>query len=220
MKIEASYLTSAVSPKGFLRTDKPIIAVAGQSNVGKSSFINLLAGRAKLARTSNTPGRTRMVNYFDFGPFVLADLPGYGFAKAGKAEREKWGKLMEAFFAEQGVAHVFSLFDIRHAPTKEDLQMVKYLYFYAIPFTAVATKADKLSRMKVKERTRAVALAFGLGVDNVIATSGTSGLGKDTLLARIAQICASAPAAKDLCPAAAEEEDDGTEEGADAESEA
>lgn len=187
MKIEASYLTSAVSPKGFLRTDKPIIAVAGKSNVGKSSFINMLAGRAKLARTSNTPGRTRMVNYFDFGPFVLADLPGYGFAKAGKAEREKWGKLMEAFFAEQGVAHVFSLFDIRHAPTKEDLQMVKYLYFYAIPFTAVATKADKLAKTRVKPRAAELAAQLGIAAGDLVATSAQAGRGKDEALERAEQ---------------------------------
>lgn len=187
MKIEASYLTSAVSPKGFLRTDKPIIAVAGKSNVGKSSFINMLAGRAKLARTSNTPGRTRMVNYFDFGPFVLADLPGYGFAKACKAEREKWGKLMEAFFAEQGVAHVFSLFDIRHAPTKEDLQMVKYLYFYAIPFTAVATKADKLAKTRVKPRAAELAAQLGIAAGDLVATSAQTGRGKDEALERAEQ---------------------------------
>lgn len=109
MKItKAEFITSAASRAGFIRTDRPIVAVAGKSNVGKSSFINMLAQRNKLARTSNTPGRTRLVNYFDLGEFVLADLPGYGFAKAGKAEKEKWGKLMEDFFEESGISHVFS----------------------------------------------------------------------------------------------------------------
>lgn len=219
---DVKFLTSAARETQFLRPQKPMIAVCGKSNAGKSTLINMLAGRKNLAKTSAAPGRTRLVNYFDFGDFWLADLPGYGYAAVSKAEQAKWAKTLEAFFArKEDVRHVFLLSDVRRDPSADDAQMVEFLVYHNIPFTVVATKCDKLSRMKVKERTRAVALAFGLGVDNVIATSGTSGLGKDTLLARIAQICASAPAAKDLCPAAAEEEgDDGTEEGADAESEA
>lgn len=183
LKIEAKFVTSAASEKGFLYPDKPVIAVAGKSNVGKSSFINLLANRAKLARTSNTPGRTRLVNYFDFGPFMLADLPGYGFAQAGKAEKEKWGKLMESFFGSAGAAHVFSLFDIRHAPTKEDLQMVQYLYYYAIPFTAVATKADKLGKSRVKPRIAELAAQLGVAPGNIVAVSSETGRGRDDALA-------------------------------------
>ena len=91
MKIkQATFITSVASEKNFYHTDKPIIAVAGKSNVGKSSLINMLAGQKKLARTSVTPGRTRLINYFDFGDFVLADLPGYGFAKVSKEEKLKW----------------------------------------------------------------------------------------------------------------------------------
>ncbi|PWM70239.1 MAG: ribosome biogenesis GTP-binding protein YsxC [Bacillota bacterium] len=186
MKLTPVFVTSAADAKGFLQTDKPIIAVSGKSNVGKSSFINMLANQAKLARTSNTPGRTRLVNYFDFGPFVLADLPGYGFAQAGKAEKEKWGKLMERFF-ENGAAHVFSLFDIRHAPTKEDLQMVKYLYYYAIPFTAVATKSDKLGKSRVKPRIAELAAQLGVPAGNIVATSAETGKGRDDALARAEQ---------------------------------
>ena len=98
MKIKnATFITSVADSGKFYKTNKPIIAVAGKSNVGKSSVINMLAGNGKLARTSVTPGRTRLINYFDFGEFVLADLPGYGFAKVSKSEKDKWGKLMDDF---------------------------------------------------------------------------------------------------------------------------
>ena len=93
---EARFVTSASDRKGFVVPDKPLIAVCGKSNVGKSSFINMLAGRAKLARTSAEPGRTRLVNYFDFGEFLLADLPGYGYARVPKGEKLRWAKKSEA----------------------------------------------------------------------------------------------------------------------------
>ena len=189
MKItKAEFITSAASRAGVIRTDRPIVAVAGKSNVGKSSFINMLAQRNKLARTSNTPGRTRLVNYFDLGEFVLADLPGYGFAKAGKAEKEKWGKLMEDFFEESGISHVFSLLDIRHDPTREDMQMVQYLYHYAIPFTPVATKADKIGKSKVKPRIAEIAADIGVAAGNMIAVSSLTGKGREDVLDKIAHI--------------------------------
>ena len=110
---KAEFITSAASKAQFVKTDKPIIAVCGKSNVGKSSFINMLAGRKKLAKVSKEPGRTRLINYFDFGAFVLADLPGYGFARVSKEEKAKWAKLLDEFFAEREAAHVFALCDIR-----------------------------------------------------------------------------------------------------------
>ena len=98
----ASFITSAARPEQFIKKNKPTIAVVGKSNVGKSSFINALANMKKLAKTSDTPGRTRLVNYFDFGDFVLADLPGYGYAKVSKEEKDKWAVTMEKFFAFVG----------------------------------------------------------------------------------------------------------------------
>ena len=110
MKIKvAEFITSVASSDKFYKTDKPIIAVAGKSNVGKSSLINMLANRKKLAKTSVTPGRTRLINYFDFGDFVLADLPGYGFAKVSKEEKKKWGELLESFLATQKISLLLSL---------------------------------------------------------------------------------------------------------------
>ena len=185
----AKFLTSAARAEQFLRPQKPMIAVCGKSKAGKSTLINLLAGQKNLAKTSAAPGRTRLVNYFDFGEFWLADLPGYGYAVVSKAEQAKWAKTLEAFFArKEDVRHVFLLSDIRRDPSADDVQMVTFLVYHGIPFTVIATKSDKLSRMKVKERVRAVSNAFGLGADNVIAVSGTTGAGKDALLSRIGQI--------------------------------
>ena len=185
----AKFITSAARAEQFLRPEKPMIAVCGKSNAGKSTLINLLAGQRRLAKTSAAPGRTRLVNYFDFGGFLLADLPGYGYAAVSKEEQAKWAKTLDAFFARrEDVSHVFLLSDIRRDPSADDAQMVSFLVYHAIPFTVVATKSDKLSKMKVKERTRAVANAFGLGAGNVIPVSGLTGEGKDALLARIAQV--------------------------------
>ena len=188
---DAKFITSAARAEQFLRPPKPMIALCGKSNAGKSTLINLLAGRKQLAKTSASPGRTRLVNYFDFGAFWLADLPGYGYAAVSKAEQAKWTKTLDSFFAaKEDVAHVFLLSDIRRDPSADDMQMVSFLVYHGVPFTVVATKSDKLSRMKAKERARAVANAFGLGADNVIAVSGVTGEGKDALLARIAQVVA------------------------------
>ena len=190
MKIKnAKFILSAADKKGFLQPYKPMIAVCGKSNVGKSSFINLLAGQNKLARTSCEPGRTRLINYFDFGEFVLADLPGYGFARVSKAEKEKWAHLLDDFFAQrEHIAHVFALADIRHAPTADDLTMINFLYYGQFPFTIIATKCDKLAKTRVKEGAMRVASALKTGVGNVIAVSAVNRRGKEETLAKIEQV--------------------------------
>ncbi len=191
MAIQAKFLTSAATETQFLQPEKPMIAICGKSNAGKSTLINLLAGQKKLAKTSAEPGKTRLVNYFDFGDFLLADLPGYGYAAVSKEEKARWGMTIDKFFERKGdIAHVFVLSDIRRDPSADDLQMISYLNYHIVPFTVIATKSDKLSRMKVKERTRAVANAFGLGEGNVIAVSGVTGDGKDSLIAKIKEVIA------------------------------
>lgn len=180
--VNATFITSAADKKGFLRTGKPIICVAGKSNVGKSSFINMLANQKKLARTSNTPGRTRLVNYFDFGEFIIADLPGYGYAKVSKSEKEKWARTLSDFFDCTKIAHAIALVDIRHDPTEEDKLMINLFYSEIIPFTLVATKADKIAKTKVKTQAGYVANKLGLAKDNVIATSAETRLGKEEVL--------------------------------------
>ena len=186
MKItSAKFITSVNDADKFYRTDKPVIAVAGKSNVGKSSLINMLGQNKKLARTSDTPGRTRLINYFDFGGFVLADLPGYGYAKVSRGEKERWGALMDEFFATQKLALVISLVDIRHLPTADDETMVGYLYARALPFVLVATKADKLSRANVKPQLMKIAAALKVGIGDVIPSSAEKGLGRAEIFAAI-----------------------------------
>lgn len=187
----ATFITSAARADQFIKPDKPMIAVCGKSNVGKSSFINMLANRKKLAKTSSEPGRTRLVNYFDFGEFILADLPGYGFARVSKTEKEKWAKTLSAFFKEkERIAHVLMLADSRHDPTADDVQMIEFLHYHILPFTVVLTKADKLSKMKLKENKKAIAADLYMGEQNLIATSSETGLGKEEVLKKIAEVIA------------------------------
>ncbi len=182
----ATFITSAAKKEQFITPDKPMIAVCGKSNVGKSSFINMLANRKKLAKTSSEPGRTRLVNYFDFGEFILADLPGYGFARVSKTEKEKWAKTLDHFFQDKGkLAHVLMLVDARHDPTAEDMQMLEFLHYHTIPFTVVLTKADKLSRMKLKEHIKAIAADLFLAPANMLATSAETGYGKTEVLNKL-----------------------------------
>ena len=185
----ATFITSAARAEQFITPQKPMIAVCGKSNVGKSSFINMLANRKKLAKTSSEPGRTRLVNYFDFGEFILADLPGYGFARVSKTEKDKWAKTLDAFFKNKSeIAHVFMLADSRHDPTADDVQMMQFLHYHTLPFTVVLTKADKLSKMKLKEHIRAIAADLYLGVENLLATSAETGYGKADVLQKIKEV--------------------------------
>ena len=202
----ATFITSAAKAEQFITPNKPMIAVCGKSNVGKSSFINMLANRKKLAKTSSEPGRTRLVNYFDFGEFILADLPGYGFARVSKGEKIKWAKTLDNFFKDKDkIAHVFMLADSRHDPTEDDVQMMEFLHFHTLPFTVVLTKADKLSRMKLKEHIKAIAADLYLTPNNMLATSAETGYGKTEVLQKIRQII-------DLALTPAEEEFDEAEE--------
>lgn len=204
MKItKAEFITSAAGKEQFISPSKPIIAVCGRSNVGKSSFINMLAGNKKLARVSGQPGRTRLINYFDFGAFVLADLPGYGYARVSKTEKAKWAAMLESFFAaKDNIAHVFSLCDIRHEPSEGDKSMVGYLDYNLIPFTIIATKADKLSRAQISRAVTAIAAVYKCGRDNVIPVSAVTKQGLENVLAELDQVLASACAEE-------EGEDDG-----------
>ena len=190
MKIKnATFITSAARKEQFITPDKPMIAVCGKSNVGKSSFINMLANQKKLAKTSSEPGRTRLVNYFDFGEFILADLPGYGFARVSKGEKEKWAKTLDSFFKDKArIAHVFMLVDSRHDPTADDVQMIEFLHYHTLPFTVTLTKADKLSKMKLKEHLKAIAADLYLAPANMLATSSETGYGKDDVLKKLREI--------------------------------
>ncbi len=167
------------------------IAVAGKSNVGKSSFINFITNNSKLARTSSEPGRTRLLNYFKLndGEFYFVDLPGYGFAKVAKSEKAKWGDMIEGYLINsQNLKNVFVLLDIRHTPTDDDKLMINFLFAYNIPFTIIATKSDKLSRLNVNKNRAAMASALGVGVGNIYPVSALKKTGKEEILSRIEQI--------------------------------
>ena len=167
---------------------KAEIALAGRSNVGKSSLLNALAGSG-VARTSKTPGRTRMVNYFDFENFVLVDLPGYGFAKASKTEQEGWQAMIEGYLsASKNLKHVFVLVDSNLKKQTSDEQMIKYLFFYNIPFTIIATKVDKIAKSKRFFAVKSLAADFKVGQENVIGVSAEQKIGLDGLNKRIEQI--------------------------------
>ncbi len=177
----AKFIVSCSSAKQYVseanKSAAPEICVVGRSNVGKSSFINALTGNGKLARTSSTPGRTRLINLFDVNSslFTLVDLPGYGFAKASKAEKDGWDALIGGYFeSSRNLKHVIVLVDIRISPTALDKQMLAYLYHYALPFTVVATKADKLSRAQADRARQTVASELGLGKSNVIVFSSVT----------------------------------------------
>lgn len=185
----AKFITSAAAKAQFITSDKPIIAVCGKSNVGKSSFINMLANQKKLAKVSGEPGRTRLVNYFDFGEFILADLPGYGYAKVSKGEKEKWAKLLDDFFADECMpAHVFALCDIRHEPTVNDRVMVNFLYERLIPFTVIATKADKLSKAQLNKAVTMLSTAYTCGKDSIVATSAKTRAGLERVIEEINKV--------------------------------
>lgn len=190
----ASYIKGAATFGQCIVSDLPQIAVAGKSNVGKSSFINYVTGDGKLARTSKLPGRTRLINYFlanqnSDREFILADLPGYGFAKVSDAEKLKWADLLEKYLAkEKQLKHVFFLVDIRHDPTADDAVMYNYLFKNNVPYTIVATKADKIGKSQVKNRLRAIASYLKVAEGNLIAVSSTEKRGKEAVLDRIATV--------------------------------
>ncbi len=189
----AKFITSVADGKALLDTGKTEIAVAGRSNVGKSSFINFLCNNGKLARTSSEPGRTRLLNYFEIngGEFFIVDLPGYGYAKVSKGEKEKWGSMIESYLTgSKNLKNVFVLLDSRHEPTGDDKMLVNFHFSYQIPFTIIATKADKLSRQEQQKNKQMIASTMGVGVGNVIMTSSLAKSGKDEVLARIEQILA------------------------------
>lgn len=189
MKIKAQFIGGAANKSQFIKSEKPIIAVSGKSNVGKSSFINKLANQKKLARVSKDPGRTRLINYFDMGEFILADLPGYGYAQVSKREKESWAVLLDSFFASpNAVAHVFSLVDIRHNPTPDDCKMIEFLNYHIIPFTIVATKADKLSRAQAQRSVTQIAATLKCGSGNILVSSSQTGQGMNEILAKIESI--------------------------------
>ncbi len=165
------------------------IAMVGRSNVGKSSLINYLTN-TKTAKTSSAPGRTRLINYFSINndEFLLVDLPGYGYAEASGKEKSTWGNMIEGYISgNENLKNILFLVDIRHKPSKDDMQMLGFMNFYAIPYTIVATKSDKLSKSQIGVHKQMLAKELHVGVDNIYVVSALNKTGRDELLARVSQ---------------------------------
>lgn len=187
----ADFITSMKEYGDYATRGCPEVAFAGKSNVGKSSMINKLTNRGKLARTSATPGKTRLINVYQINEAInFIDLPGYGFAKVSKEEKLSWGRMMQNYFATtRDLCHVFHLVDIRHEPSAEDREMNLFLRQADIPFTVVATKADKISRGARLKHIAPICRALAVQPWQVLVFSSEDGTGRDELLERIEAVC-------------------------------
>ncbi len=149
---KAEFVSAAGTSSQLQKSSKPEVIFSGRSNVGKSSLINKLVNRKSLARVSATPGKTATINFFDVDKFCLVDLPGYGYAKVSRSEKERWAELMEGYFAQdRNFCLVVQIVDMRHPPTQDDLNMIDFLYQSGFDFIIVLTKKDKLKKTAQKE---------------------------------------------------------------------
>jgi GTP-binding protein len=183
MKVVSSDIViSAVRPEQYPETDLPEFALAGRSNVGKSSFINKMLNRKGLARISSKPGKTQTLNFYLINEILhFVDVPGYGYAKVSKSERAAWGRMIETYFTsrEQLKAAVL-IVDLRHPPTQDDIMMYDFLKHYGIPCIIVATKADKIPRGKWQKHLKVTKETLDLDEnDHIVLFSSETGEGKD-----------------------------------------
>ena len=185
----AVFLKSESELENYKGFDLPEIILLGRSNVGKSSFINMLANNSKLAKVSATQGKTKLVNFFMMNSeFILVDLPGYGYAETSKVEQQRWGKIIDSYLeGSKNLKAGVLLVDVRHAPTKQDIQMLDYLTFNNIPVTIVATKYDKIKKSERNQKLSAIASTLKVGVENIYLISSETAYGKDNIVSRIYQ---------------------------------
>ncbi len=185
---QAQFVRSAAHPRDFPRDRLPQVVFAGRSNVGKSSVINRLLNRKNLARVGSAPGKTTHINYFLIdGQFYLIDLPGYGYAKVSKQERDRWGRLIEAWFADTSLMTLGILVvDARHKPTADDRTMSDFFQATGRPYTVVANKLDKVKRSEIQDSLEQIAQVLELRQSvPVIPFSAQKGEGRQELLDRI-----------------------------------
>jgi GTP-binding protein len=189
---KAEFVRSAVSREGFIRDGRPQITFAGRSNVGKSSVINRLLGRKNFARVGATPGKTSQINYFRIDEKIyFTDLPGYGYAKVSQAERDRWGRLMESYFAEEGLITLGVLIvDARHKPTADDVTMCDWFKNAGCPLIVAANKLDKLKKSEIEPNLAQIRATLTLDENTLlIPFSAEKGIGKNELLAAIDRYC-------------------------------
>jgi len=179
----AEFITSAVKPDQYPAPEYPEVAFAGRSNVGKSSLINKLVNRRRLVKTSSTPGRTQLINFFLVnGGLSLVDLPGYGYARVPAAVKKQWGPMVEAYIANRtSLKAVVLLLDIRRTPRAEEFNLMDWLHHHQIPTILVLTKADKLSKTQQGKQRRVAAEALGVDAADFVLFSAKSGLGTAVL---------------------------------------
>ncbi|MEX6518923.1 ribosome biogenesis GTP-binding protein YihA/YsxC [Fusobacterium animalis] len=185
MKIrKADFIKSAVYEKDYPeQLDKIEFAFVGRSNVGKSSLINSLTSRLKLARTSKTPGRTQLINYFLINDeFYIVDLPGYGFAKVPKEMKKQWGQIMERYIASKRKKLVFVLLDIRRVPSDEDIEMLEWLEYNDMDYKIIFTKIDKLSNNERAKQLKAIKTRLVFDNEDVFFHSAITNKGRDEIL--------------------------------------
>ena len=184
------FIRSAASPKDFLRDGLPQLAFAGRSNVGKSSVINRIVNRKNFARVGASPGKTSQINYFllDGGAY-LVDLPGYGYAKVSKAERDRWGRLMESYFASGLITLGVMIVDARHKPTADDVTMANWFYDAECPVIVAANKLDKLKKSEIEPNLARIRETLGLREgDALVPFSAERGDGKEQLTALLREM--------------------------------
>lgn len=185
---KAEFIKSAANPSGFIRSELPNIVFSGKSNVGKSSVINRLLNRKNFARVGQSPGKTIHVNYFLIDKKAyFVDLPGYGYAKVSRTEKERWGKLMEQFFAAEGLITLgVMIVDSRHKPTADDITMAQWFKSTCCPMVVVANKCDNLKKSEIEPNMALIRETLELPEDTVlIPFSAEKGNGKDALMSEI-----------------------------------
>ena len=189
MKITSSeFIISAMRISQYPTDNLPEFMLVGRSNVGKSSFINTITGNKKMARVSNTPGKTRNLNFYLLNnSFYLVDVPGYGYASVSKKEQRKFGLMIEEYLENRpNLTRTFMLVDLRHKPSDDDVLMYKYLKYYNLPVTVVATKADKVSKNKRAKARSTILKTLELeDNDNLVLLSNTTREGKEKILKQI-----------------------------------
>lgn len=186
----ADFVKSAVKPSHYPPAIFPEIAFSGRSNVGKSSLINTLVNRKRLVKTSSTPGRTQLINFFNINnAFFFVDLPGFGYAKVPKSIKKTWGPMVETYLStRKTLKGVVLILDIRRVPGAQDLEFIEWLRYYAIPSILILTKADKLSKSKQMNQHIANTKILGVDRNDLILFSAKSRMGKDAIWAAIEQL--------------------------------